>query len=410
MESKKEFFSRVSEQNKKICLVMIVKDEEDVIERCLSSVAPFISYWIIVDTGSTDNTKQRIQEIMDGFEIPGEIHERPWVDFGTNRTESLKLAKGKCDYRWIIDADDYIELKDGKNPFTILDPSVDCYKFMYSLGNLQYYRAQMIKSNQDWVYEGVLHEYLAFKEGEGVFAEGTMGECIIKAAISPHKRAASLKEKYSNDAKVLEKALLNEPDNKRYIFYLAQSYRDAEDFEKAIENYKKRANMGGWQEEVYYSLYMIARISEKNGKHYSELADLYGRAWEYRPFRLEACFHAMRHLRASGRNYMAFVYGLSAYQNPGCKDILFIEPEIWQWRFLDEFSITCFYAGYPQKSVELCNKILSSDFFPTLPEVERVRLRKNMDHFVKGLQDPNSGKSISENPKYYTEAPATILL
>ena len=80
-----------------ICLTMIVKNESKVIRKCIDSVRDYISYWVIVDTGSTDGTQDLIKEIMNEYGIPGELHERPWVDFGHNRTENLKLAKDKSD-------------------------------------------------------------------------------------------------------------------------------------------------------------------------------------------------------------------------------------------------------------------------------------------------------------------------
>ena len=80
-----------------ICLTMIVKNESQVIRRCIDSVKDYISYWVIVDTGSTDGTQDLIKEIMAEYNIPGELHERPWVDFGHNRTENLRYAKDKAD-------------------------------------------------------------------------------------------------------------------------------------------------------------------------------------------------------------------------------------------------------------------------------------------------------------------------
>ena len=64
-----------------LCLVMIVKDEEDTMEKCIRAVSPFIKYWVIVDTGSSDNTKEVITKTMGELNIPGELHERPWVNF-----------------------------------------------------------------------------------------------------------------------------------------------------------------------------------------------------------------------------------------------------------------------------------------------------------------------------------------
>ncbi len=88
-----------------LCLNMIVKNEAHVIERALASVKPFIDYWVIVDTGSTDGTQEVIKAYFQ--DIPGELYERPWKNFGYNRTEALELARNKGDYLVIVDADDW---------------------------------------------------------------------------------------------------------------------------------------------------------------------------------------------------------------------------------------------------------------------------------------------------------------
>src|SRR5690606_5138351 len=87
--------------------------ETDVICRCLESMLPIIDYWVIVDTGSTDGTQAMIKNFMKEKGVPGELHERPWKNFGHNRNEALTLAKGKADYIVFIDADEYFHYEPG---------------------------------------------------------------------------------------------------------------------------------------------------------------------------------------------------------------------------------------------------------------------------------------------------------
>lgn len=376
------------EQTITLCLVMIVKDEEDTIKRCLTAVAPFIKYWIIVDTGSSDNTKEIIRQTMDELAVPGELHERPWVNFEVNRTESLRLAEGKCDYRWIIDADDTFTVDSTNiNPFAGLDTTPDCYQILYRLNALQYHRAQIVKSNQNWIYKGVLHEYLHLDEPNKQILQTPVPHCKVIADISPLKRASSLEEKYSKDAEILEKALIDEPTNDRYMFYLAQSYRDSEQIDKAIEAYGKRIAMGGWEEEIYYSMYMIAKLNEKKGEDAEKVANLYLKAWEYRPSRLEAVFHTMRKLREQKRFLVAFALGDVAIKTKGTTDILFLEPEIWQWRLLDEYSLAAYYIGNPDISLEKTQAIVNAPFFKDIPPDERERVNKNLEFYKRGAQE-----------------------
>ena len=85
---------------------MIVKDEAHIVHEALECTRGLIDTYCIVDTGSSDNTIEAIRNFYKPHGIEGEIHERPWVDFGTNRSQALDLCRGKMDYILVIDADD----------------------------------------------------------------------------------------------------------------------------------------------------------------------------------------------------------------------------------------------------------------------------------------------------------------
>jgi len=72
---------------------MIVRNEAHVVKEALDSAAPYIGSWVIVDTGSDDGTQDLITSHMADVGILGELHERPWRDFGHNRAEALTLAQ-----------------------------------------------------------------------------------------------------------------------------------------------------------------------------------------------------------------------------------------------------------------------------------------------------------------------------
>src|SRR5580698_1140027 len=95
----------------RVCLSMIIKNESKVIERCLRSVRPFVHSWAICDTGSTDGTQELVRKTMS--DLPGELIEKPWVDFATNRNQALDLARRHGDYALIIDADEVLEAEAG---------------------------------------------------------------------------------------------------------------------------------------------------------------------------------------------------------------------------------------------------------------------------------------------------------
>ncbi|NCU27057.1 glycosyltransferase, partial [Candidatus Nomurabacteria bacterium] len=197
-ESQKKFDDKYKTS---ICLTMIVKNESGIILEALNSIYKFIDYWVIVDTGSTDNTKEIITNFFKEKGINGELHDRPWVNFGHNRTEAFDLANGKADYMLVMDADDVLI---GTPRFDNL--RADFYNIKHGDG-FKYDRAQVFKSGLKWKYIGVLHEAPMCAEaktrgnigGNYQYFSRTMG-CRSK---DPNK--------YANDAKVLEEALVSEP-------------------------------------------------------------------------------------------------------------------------------------------------------------------------------------------------------
>lgn len=381
-----------------ICLVMIVKNESKVIKRCIDSVKDFIDYWVIVDTGSTDGTQKIIQDIMEEYDIPGELYERPWVDFGHNRTESLNYSKGKADYRLVIDADDILVVDEGVNPFLNLDK--DSYKIRIRLNSLSYYRTQLVRGDQDWKYVGVLHEYIAGPSGVQLVEDFIEG-AEMRASVSGHNRDIKGKDKYYNDALIFERALLVTPKEelpidleRRYVFYMAQSYRDAGMHQRSIEGYQRRADLGGWAEEVYISKYWIARLKNATSSSDEEIINAYLEAWEYRPIRLEALYHLIKFLGSKKRYALAFALSTIGMKTGPCQDILFVEDDIWKWRMPDEYSVLAYYNGNPQEAHRTTKVIIDSPGFKTLPQADQDRILKNMEFYMKSMTPSENQESV----------------
>ncbi len=368
-----------------VCLVMIVKNESEVIRRCIESVKDYIDYWVICDTGSTDDTKKIIQETMDEFGIKGELHDSEWVDYGTNRTESLKLSYGKGDYRLVIDADDYLDVGDSDKLFT--DLTEDSYKIRIKLGEITYFRTQLIRSNQEWKYVGVLHEYLEGPKGVEL-TEGYIEEAQMVASVSGDTRDIKGQSKYYNDALIFERELVTKPDldeglKARYQFYLAQSYRDAGMYDRSIKEYEKRVELGGWPEEVYISLYMIAKMKMALNQEDEMINDAFMKAWEFRPVRLEAPYVLIRYLVSKKRYFYAFTIASMCLRMRPCDDILFVENEIWKWKMTDEYSVLAYYTGNIKEAYTAAKSIIEFPEYENLDPSEKERIRKNYETFER---------------------------
>ncbi|MBO2458056.1 glycosyltransferase [Actinomadura violacea] len=318
-----------------ICLTMIVKNEAHVIARCLASVRPLITSWCIVDTGSGDGTQKIIREEL--ADLPGQLHERPWRDFGHNRTEAIELARGKADYDLVIDADDVLVIPGG---FAMPRLTADSYEIRVEDCGTSYYRVHLFRGDLDFHYVGVLHEVIMSGPGRSLARLDGLG---YRRMYDGARSTDPLK--FRKDAALLEKSLKAEPGNTRYAFYLAQSWRDAGEYTKAAAAYERRAGMGGWPEEVWYSLYERARLAEHIGEDDDAVIAHYVRAFETRPQRAEAPCHLARALRLRNRPAAAYPFARTASDIPRPNDILFIDDSVYTWRALDEFGIAAYHTG-----------------------------------------------------------------
>jgi len=349
-----------------LCLNMIVKNEAKVIERCLKTVRPLIDYWVIVDTGSTDGTQKIIADFLDG--IPGELHERPWVNFEHNRNEALRFAKTRGDYILFIDADEQLIYS---NEFLkpILDR--DFYYIVTDHGGSKYKRIQLVSSRLDWKWKGVLHEAVCCSEAKS--SETLKG---VENLYGFDGCRSKDPEKFRKDARILEEALKKEPDNIRYLFYLAQSYKDAGENERAIAAYQKRVEKGGWDQEVFWSLYQIALLEESMKKESETVVGSYYKAFHYRPTRAEPLYHLANYYRRKENYVMGYVFAEYALSLPYPDDSHFVETWIYEHGLAMELSICAYYLQKYGVS-KIYSEALLLD--PKLPQNVRACVKKNLE-------------------------------
>ena len=182
-----------------ICLNMIVKNESKIIKNTLENLCSYINfdYWVISDTGSTDSTPDIIKSFFNSKNILGELIHNEWQDFGTNRTMALKAAYNKTDYLFIFDADDKIhgEFKISNN----LDK--DSY-FLKFGPNPTYFRKLLVNNRINWIFKGILHEYIECEKLQKISEDFIQGNYYIESGrIGARNNDPN---KYLNDAKILD--------------------------------------------------------------------------------------------------------------------------------------------------------------------------------------------------------------
>jgi len=323
----------------KFVLILMVRNESKIIQRCLEAVESVVDAFCIHDTGSKDNTIELANEFIKTRN--GCVTGSEWKDFGHNRSLSFKSARDyvqyglnwdlKTTYGLLLDADMVFE------PGTLKQQSLGevGYTIIQSNGDLDYPNCRLVRMDYAWTCKGVTHEYW---DGPGTPLDKSI--CWI----DDKNDGGCKSDKFERDARLLEAGLAEKPDDVRYMFYLAQTYHCLGRHEDAIQMYEKRYTAGGWGEEQWYSLYMIGQTYLTLGKPI-EFEQYMLKAYELRPGRAESLYKLAKYFREKGQHYKSYQYVLMGKDIPLSKDSLFIEIPVYTDLFHYEETICLYYLN-----------------------------------------------------------------
>ncbi|GIO35203.1 hypothetical protein J41TS12_00640 [Paenibacillus antibioticophila] len=217
---------------KTITLCMIVKNEEDVLARCLSSAKEQVDEIVIIDTGSTDSTV----EIARGF--TDKIYFFEWIDdFAAARNESIKYATS--DYILIMDADEYLD--DQANLRADLMDNYDYYytsiKNETSLGqNFIHTGLRIFKNKIGFEFENRLHENINLTERASELVYGRMKSIIHHTGYTDLKMVE--KDKYNRNKRLMSIEVEANPSPYN-LFNMGKTYFLVSEYDKAVEFFKR---------------------------------------------------------------------------------------------------------------------------------------------------------------------------
>jgi glycosyltransferase involved in cell wall biosynthesis len=395
---------------KTIGLCMIAKDEAHVITRCLDSARSLADYVLVVDTGSTDGTQQIVRDWLEEAHVAGAVVEEPWRDFAHNRSFALAELRKRADidYALIIDADDVLELDAGFAPEKFKSEMThDLYDVPVFDGPLTYSRPHICRNRLPFSFRGVLHEYLE-TPSPGVLQRTTAAGIAIRSTREGARNRNP--RKYQDDAALLERALASETDPfliSRYIFYLAQSYMNCGEREKALANYLKRAELGDWIEEVYVSLFEAGNLMAALERPYDEVIATYLRAADLVPRRAEALHAASRYCRAHGKYRQGYEIAARGIGLKPPEGALFAQPWIYDYGLLDEYARNAYAIERYQDCLDAYQRLLCE---AGIPEGVRERAersaalpRKRLAEQAAARPQPRRERRCAFITPYYTE-------
>jgi glycosyltransferase involved in cell wall biosynthesis len=324
-----------------ISVAMIVKNEAVCIERCLESVSRFADEIVVVDTGSTDDTMALARQFTDKVFV-SEMFDKDThyseFRFGVARNESIK----KCTGDWIVwwDADDVISADGAKRILEIADtqPLDRVFDFRVKYGKLLFQHCRMFPNGQDVLFDEnhSCHEYLLPGHLLRVQRHDVEIEhCPIEREVSSARRNLAILEK-----DYFERGMKDQ----RTLFYLANTYRELGEWEKACEIYEKYLDASSWKEERMFARYYRAHCFRALKKWTEARNECYKAVMEDERFAEPYCLLGDLYYERK-----SFVFALSFYQmaksmNVPADAVL--------------FTSTSYYDDYPAKQEAKCRTAL----------------------------------------------------
>ena len=328
-----------------LCLNMIVKNESKIITRLLESVVDYIDCYCICDTGSTDNTTDIITSFFESRDINGSVTHKEFVNFSYNRNYAYHHVCQHMDnvtHVLFLDADMIFNTSLSKQELQHLYIQHDaCYLYQGSL-NCHYKNVRIVKKIPEYKYIGATHEYFDLCNS---FHIHTISDDLL--FIKDVGDGGSKTNKFQRDIHLLIKALNDEPNNSRYVFYLANSYKDCGELDNAIKYYLQRISMGGWIQEIWCSYYNIglcyaSQNDDKNALWY------WLKAFEVFDKRIENLYQIVKYYRICSQHELAYSFYLLAkrcMKSITLESHLFLEKDVYLYKLDYEYSIFAFYVN-----------------------------------------------------------------
>lgn len=292
---------------------MIVKNGGKQLEDMLLCSLPFIDRWTIIDTGSTDETVNIINKVLGCKK--GKLYQIPFIDFSTTRNQCLDLAGNTCKYTIMLDDTYYVN---GNLREFLKKTRDDLYANSFSIyiqtNDVLYASVRIIVSNANLRYKYRVHEVFEEKNNINVIIPKESAWIDDKQFKETKKRTD---ERKHQDIQMLLEDLQEDPNNPRTYYYLAQTYLNMNNYEKAFEYFLKRGKFvySGYIQERFDAIFEAARIANFNlNKPWSDCLSLYQIAITIDDSRPEPYYYIGVHQYANNDEAGAFQCFKKAYQ------------------------------------------------------------------------------------------------
>lgn len=384
-----------------ICLSMIVKNEENNIEKLLSSVISFIDTFCICDTGSSDNTVLIIKKFFKKNNLEGKIIYKKFINFEFNRNYALNQCKGMSDFILLLDANTIFY----NYSFQKKDLDKNNYYQVYQGTKDNYYLSIRIIPNNipNIKYIGYTYEYIK--------VPSSLEQKIIpKQELFIYKN--NKKNKYNRDIELLKLSIKENKNIPRNIFYLANCFYDKKEYRLAFEYYLKRIKLFHCSEEIWFSYYRIGKIYLIYKKK-EKAVDAFLQAITYNSNRIENIYEIIQLYRLSNQPIIAMSFykmAKSMITENSFMNYLFLDYSIYRFRLDYEYCILAYYNNIKNidiPMISIMNKTCEyhSSLLKNLKYYKTILLPKEIKIFTDTVEKEYHNKKYN----FYSSSSSFIL-
>lgn len=361
-----------------IHLCIMVKNGGPQFEDMLKKNIHLIDRWTILDTGSTDNTIEIINKTLVGVK-KGELYQEPFINFKDSRNRCLDLAGKDCKFIIMLD-DTYVIQGNLRNFLNIVrgDQYSSSFTLIIKSDDVEYGSNRIIKSESGLRYIHRIHEVISDKDNINVVVPFNQSYIFDGRFDYMEERTHNRKQL---DLKLLYEEVEEDPNNPRSYYYLAQTYNQLKDYEKAFQFFMKRCeyiNAGFLQERVD-AAFEAARIANfQLNKPWEECLALYERAFKIDESRPETQYFIGIHYYLEGDFAKSYSYFKKGFEIG--------------------YPIHCQYSLKPTLSFHFLPKFLTRVCFQ--PAIEDFNLGQRAAEFFLKNNDSNA-EDYEEILSYY---------
>jgi glycosyltransferase involved in cell wall biosynthesis len=225
----------------KVSLCMIVKNEEKNLRKCLESVNSYVDEIVVIDTGSTDQTKEIARKYTD------KIFDYAWCD-DFAKARNYSLSKADNDWVLILDADEIILRFDKKSVYDFVQSNLKAVGRIKRINpfqgekeeNIYIERVNRLFNKKYYYYEGAIHEQVVAKDGSHY---SMMPVEIEVDHIGYLDEVIGFTNKLERNIDLLLKSIKNCPTDPYLHYQIGKSYYKKKDFQKAYESFIKSISL-----------------------------------------------------------------------------------------------------------------------------------------------------------------------